>query len=66
MIKDLGRNDQIPLYGNRSDYRLGATPAGVPTGTGSFLDTPGNVDELIGVVQSITNQTLINTSLRFA
>lgn len=48
--------DTIQLSGAKSGYSLGASPAGLPTGTAIFLNE--NRPELIAIVQSSTNLNL--------
>ncbi len=53
LITDFNANeDVIQLKGQRSDYRLGSPPTGLPAGTAIYRDKPsGEPDELIGIVQ---------------
>ncbi len=61
LILQLQPGDTIELHGVQSDYTLGDTPIGLPTGTGIFL-TDG---ELIGIVQSNIPLDLNGSEFRF-
>ena len=50
--------DRIQLAGSAADYALGPSPAGLPSGTAIWLEAPGEADELIGIVASLTGLTL--------
>lgn len=56
--------DVIQLKGVASSYRLGSAPTSLPAGTGIFLKTSG-VDELIGLVQGVTNLSLTSAAFSF-
>lgn len=60
LIKDLkSSDDSIQLTGAKSNYFLAASPAGLPQGTALFFDKPGSqTDELIGIVEAVTNLNL--------
>jgi len=54
LIKDFNpQQDFIQLIGAKSNYYLGTSPDGLPTGTAIFFDQPGNgLDELIAIVEN--------------
>ena len=51
--------DKVQLVGSRSDYSLGASPSGLPSGAGIFFGT-----ELIGILQgiSLSNVSIANSN----
>ena len=53
---DVIEGDIIQLNGDSSDYVLGSSPSGLPSGTAIFYTSGQNEDELIGIIQG--NQTL--------
>lgn len=73
LIEDFTINqDVIQLYGGAS-YYLGATPKGVNSGTGIFIDNDGvnglsNNDELIGVLSktNLSNGIITNSTAGFS
>lgn len=66
LIKDFENNqDIIELLGSSSDYSLGASPQGLPSGTGIFLND-GATPELIGIVENISPSDLnLNNANQF-
>lgn len=59
------RGDKIQLHGQATDYRLGAVPAGMQSGTAIFLNTPGTTDELVAIVAYNNNLTLNSSTSTF-
>jgi len=57
--------DKIQLHGQASDYLLGSAPAGMQTGTAIFLDTPGNTDELVGIIANARDLDLNSDDFKF-
>ncbi len=57
-------DDVIQLYGNASDYQLGAAPEGLPDGTSIFQKNDG-ANELIGVVSGVSDLALDSNSFSF-
>ncbi|MBD2772633.1 calcium-binding protein [Iningainema tapete] len=57
--------DRIQLAGSRSNYSLGASPSGLPSGTGIFFNN--GTSELIGILQgvSLSSVSLTNSSQFF-
>lgn len=64
LIADFKRKDFIQLHGTEDNYVLKRSSGNVPTGIGIFLDTSGR-DELIGIVQGVSNFRLITNSFIF-
>ncbi|BAY24532.1 peptidase-like protein [Calothrix sp. NIES-2100] len=60
----IAQGDKIQLFGNSSNYFLGASPTGLPTGRAIFLKT-SNQNELIAIVQGDTSVTAITSGLSF-
>ncbi|MBW4637243.1 MAG: FG-GAP repeat protein [Gloeocapsa sp. UFS-A4-WI-NPMV-4B04] len=59
--------DFIKLNGLRTDYRLAASPTGLPGGTAVYLNKPGTEpDELIAIVQGSTGLNLNGKYFRFS
>ncbi|HEY9848183.1 MAG TPA: Calx-beta domain-containing protein [Leptolyngbyaceae cyanobacterium] len=60
IIEDLNPNeDQIQLKGIPADYILGSSPIPGVSGTGVYLDKPGNEpDELIGIIRGVLPSSL--------
>ncbi|AFY78424.1 hypothetical protein Ple7327_3198 [Pleurocapsa sp. PCC 7327] len=58
------QGDTIQLRGNASNYSLSASPNGLPSGTAIFLKTSGQ-DELIGIVQGVSNLNLNSSAFSF-
>ncbi len=67
LITDFSANeDVIQLRGSRRNYRLGASPSGLPQGTAIYLNQPSNQpDELIGIVQGSSGLSLDRDYFRF-
>ncbi|NJO43399.1 MAG: DUF2974 domain-containing protein [Cyanobacteria bacterium CRU_2_1] len=63
LIKDFSRGDAIQLRGDADDYLLKRTSGNLPAGVGVYLDI--RKDELIGIVQGVTDLTLNSRSFRF-
>ena len=63
LIKDFSsaEGDVIQLEGNISDYRLGNSPVDWVSGTSIFH----NGNEVIGIIEDVTNLNLNSTSFRF-
>jgi Ca2+-binding RTX toxin-like protein len=60
----LTQQDVIQLNGQASYYQLGTSPNGLPSGTAIFLKT-ADVNELIGIIQGVTNLSLTNAAFSF-
>lgn len=59
--------DVIQLKGTATNYTLGSSPSGLPTGTGIFIDKPNTEpDELIGIVQGVNSSSLSLTAGYFS
>jgi len=59
--------DFIKLNGLRTDYRLAASPTGLPQGAAVYLNKPGTEpDELIAIVQGSTGLNLNGKYFRFS
>ncbi len=56
--------DVIQLRGVASSYRLGSSPVNGLSGTAVFVKTSG-VDELIGIVQGVTNLSLSSAAFSY-
>lgn len=56
--------DRILLHGAASDYSLGSSPKGTPSGQAIFLNTPG-MDELIAVVSGSSNLNLNGSGFNY-
>ena len=56
LITDFNVDDTIQLSGSKSRYSLGASPAGLPTGSAIFLNE--SRPELVAIVQGSTNLNL--------
>ena len=67
LITDLNlEEDTIQLVGSADNYRLGAAPVGLQSGTGIFLDLPYNQpDELIAIVQNTSDLSLDGSYFTF-
>lgn len=50
--------DRIVLAGDPSNYSLGASPDGLPSGTGVFFSQDQAVPELIGIVENVSPSQL--------
>ncbi|NJK60594.1 MAG: hypothetical protein HC918_10625 [Oscillatoriales cyanobacterium SM2_1_8] len=48
--------DFLQIWGNRANYQLGSSPAGLPTGVALFLKEA--VPELVAVVQGVASLDL--------
>jgi Ca2+-binding RTX toxin-like protein len=56
LITDFGTRDQLKLNGAATDYVLGASPGGLPTGSGLFFDSDSSGtlnagDDLLAIIQ---------------
>lgn len=51
---DPNTQDKIVLVGDPSQYSLGASPDGLPSGTGIFYNQNQTVPELIGIVGNVS------------
>ena len=62
LIRDFkeSEGDRILLHGDASDYVLGSSPTGVPSGKAIFLKTPGQ-DELVAIVRGETSGLNLNS-----
>lgn len=59
--------DVIQLKGTATNYILGSSPSGLPTGASIFLDKPNaEPDELIGIVQAVNSSSLSLTASYFS
>lgn len=58
------RGDKIQLHGQASEYRLGAAPSGMQSGTAIYINTPGT-DELIAIVANVNNLNLSSGAFTF-
>ncbi|MEG4348172.1 DUF4347 domain-containing protein [Microcoleus sp. LAD1_D3] len=56
--------DSIQLHGTKSNYILGASPVGLPTGIGIFYQTTDQ-NELIGIVQGVSGLSLDSDAFAF-
>ncbi|MEG3916398.1 Calx-beta domain-containing protein [Microcoleus sp. w2-18bC1] len=56
--------DSIQLHGTKSNYILGASPVGLPTGIGIFYQTTDQ-NELIGIVQGVSGLSLDSDAFTF-
>jgi hypothetical protein len=67
LITDLNTTDDvIKLNGRRMDYRLAASPAGLPIGTAIYRNKPtGEPDELIAIVQGSSGLNLSGKYFKF-
>lgn len=65
LILDLTEEDSIQLYGKRKNYLFQETTGSLPKGTGIYLKSTTGKDELIGIVQNVTDLTLISNTLTF-
>ncbi len=58
--------DVIQLRAPRRNYRLGASPSGLPQGTAIYLNQPaGKPDELIGIIQGKSGLSLNSDDFQF-
>ena len=58
----ISQGDTIQLRGSASDYRLVASPLGLPIGTAIFLRTANGQNELIGLLQGTYNLSLTSAA----
>jgi hypothetical protein len=65
VIKDFSpQSDVIRLHGTASDYQLGNSPEGLPTGTAIFRQTSAEA-ELIAIIENETNLNLASSAFQF-
>lgn len=57
---DPNTQDRILLTGDPSNYSLGASPDGLPSGTGIFYTQNQAVPELIGIVGNVSDSSQLN------
>lgn len=58
----VSQGDTIQLRGNASNYRVVASPLGLPSGTAIFLRTASGQNELISVIQGVNNLSLTSAA----
>lgn len=60
----VAEGDRILLHGSASEYSLGSSPTGTPSGQAIFLKTPG-IDELVAVVSGSSNLNLNGSGFNY-
>ncbi len=67
LITDFNASDDIiRLNGNRANYRLAASPTGLPTGTAIYRNKPSTQpDELIAIIQGSSGLSLNSNYFKF-
>lgn len=61
---EVAKGDRILLHGSASEYSLGSSPTGTPSGQAIFLKTPG-IDELVAIVSGASSLNLSGSGFTY-